>query len=601
MVDRRYDVVIVGAGGDGPVACWKLAEAGLDVLMLEAGPFHGNEEWPRPHEEPGGEYSDSASDLSGDLLDEQFTTREFEMTGKLLFGPADHERGLWFRKFPGDGALLQCAGVGGTTLHYTGNHPRAYPAAVDEQGHWPDEVSYADLVPYYRQVEEQTGVRPAPVTKKEELFFQGAEEAGWDLLDTRNVTEPGYRPQPNAVRQPDRKLHVSNDYDGNYRHPSDPTAEDPVEGSTGALAMIAGNPHPKGAPFEEKAKRASNVSFVAPALRASDDPEKGDVHVRPNAFVTDVEADRPLGDAPVATGVTFRDTWSGAKESVDAEVVVLAAGAIETPRLYLNSGLPQNGWVGRGMTIHFGDNVMGFWESDDAYDELEERLYDHPDTPLPGAPTVDQHEGQNIAARFDYPGLGMLQTTGIGPGVGALLGFGASASGFSFRNDVADAPWDSMGRLTGEDLKYHLSHYERNLPVLVVTDDRPHRRNGVTVAPGAEDEHGPIPIVNYVPGEGDIRRRDRLAEICTEILREAGADHVHRSDSPPAALHIHGTMRMGERGERVVDTACECVEVDRLFVADHSVLPNSLGGPNPTNTGQAMAARTADRIVERYF
>jgi len=31
------------------------------------------------------------------------------------------------------------------------------------------------------------------------------------------------------------------------------------------------------------------------------------------------------------------------------------------------------------------------------------------------------------------------------------------------------------------------------------------------------------------------------------------------------------------------------------------VLPNSLGGPNPTNTSQALATRTGERIVERYF
>jgi hypothetical protein len=31
-------------------------------------------------------------DLSGALLDEQFTTREFEMVNNLLFGPADHRR-----------------------------------------------------------------------------------------------------------------------------------------------------------------------------------------------------------------------------------------------------------------------------------------------------------------------------------------------------------------------------------------------------------------------------------------------------------------------------------------------------------------------------
>jgi hypothetical protein len=166
-----------------------------------------------------------------------------------------------------------------------------------------------------------------------------------------------------------------------------------------------------------------------------------------------------------------------------------AAGAIETPRLWKNADLPRNEWVGRGLTIHFGDNVMGLWAADD----LDERL---------GEGTVDQHEGQDIAARFDYPGLGMLQTVGTTPGVGAILGFGASASGFTFQNDPADAPWDTAGRLAGPELKRLLGEYRRMLQILVVSDDRPHRRNGVTVTPGLADEHGPIPVVNYEPSEG---------------------------------------------------------------------------------------------------
>jgi choline dehydrogenase-like flavoprotein len=56
-------------------------------------------------------------------------------------------------------------------------------------------------------------------------------------------------------------------------------------------------------------------------------------------------------------------------------------------------------------------------------------------------------------------------------------------------------------------------------------------------------------------------------------------------------------MAMG----KVVDEACEAYDVDRLFVADHSAMSNGIGGPNPTNTGQALAARTGERIVERYF
>ena len=574
MVRSEYDVVVVGAGGDGPVAAWKLGRAGLDVLVLEAGPFHGNEQWPNPHEEPGGEATSSPGDLSGELLDEQFTTRELEMTEKLLWGPADHDRGFWFRKFPGDGAIIQAAGVGGTTLLYTSNHPRAYPAAIDEQPHWPDDISYADLVPYYEEVEAMTGVAPAPVTAKEELFFQGAETAGWRLLDEKNVDEPGYRPQPNAIRQPSEKLHVDGEYDGPIEYPA-------VEGHTMALGEISGNPFPRGAPFEEKAKRASNVSFVPAAL------ETGNVTVRPNAFVTDVATTTTLG-TPEATGVTFRDTWRGTTETVDAEVVVLAAGAIETPRLWLNSELPHNEHVGTGLTIHFGDNVMGLWRGESARSELLGRV---------GKETVDQHHGEVIAARFDYPGLGMLQTTGTKPGIQAILGFGASSSGFTFTNETATEPWDTMGRLAGPQLKRLLSDYRRMLPVLVVTDDRPHEYNGVSVAEGVADEHGPVPQVNYTPSEGDVKRRDELARICARILRAAGADHVHRSDSPPTAIHVHSTMRMG----KVVDTGCEAYDVDRLFVADHSVMANSLGGPNPTNTGQALAARTADTILERCF
>ncbi len=569
MVADSYDVVVVGAGGDGPVAAWKLAEAGLSVLIIEAGPFHGNEKWPNPHTEPGAEASSDVEDLSGELLDEQFSTREFEMVNRLLFGPADDERGFWMRKFPGDGAILQCAGVGGTTLHYTGCHPRAYPAAIDEQDHWP--IEYADLLPYYREVEELCDVQPAPVTAKEELFFRGAAAAGWEFIDEMNVTRPGYRPQPNAIRQPDDRLHVDGDYDGDFTYPD-------VTGHTLGLGDITGSPHPRGAPFEEKAKRASNVSFVPAAMRT------GNVTIRPNAFVVDVTTETHLGDRPTATGVTFRDTWSGTTTEVGAEVVVLAAGAIETPRLWMNADLPKNEWVGRGLTIHFGDNVMGLWKAD----ELEATL---------GKPTIDQHEGENIAARFDYPGLGMLQTVGTTPGIGAILGFGASASGFSFQNDTEDAPWDTMGRLAGTELKRILSNYRRMIQVLVVSDDRPMKRNGVSVQKGAEDEHGPIPLVNYAPSEADRRRRDELAEIATEILREAGASHVHRSDSPPTALHLHSTMRMG----KVLDQACEAYAVDRLFVADHSALANGVGGPNPTNTGQALAARTAEKIVTRYF
>jgi len=60
--------------------------------------------------------------------------------------------------------------------------------------------------------------------------------------------------------------------------------------------------------------------------------------------------------------VEFRDTWTGATEHLEADVVVLAADCIETPRLWLSSGLPDEGWIGRGLTTRWFDFVAGVFD-----------------------------------------------------------------------------------------------------------------------------------------------------------------------------------------------------------------------------------------------
>ncbi|WP_342482006.1 hypothetical protein NST07_33985 [Paenibacillus sp. FSL L8-0340] len=47
--------------------------------------------------------------------------------------------------------------------------------------------------------------------------------------------------------------------------------------------------------------------------------------------------------------------------------------------------------------------------------------------------------------------------------------------------------------------------------------------------------------------------------------------------------------------------ACDAYQVRRLFIADNSVHFNGIGGPNPTLTTQALATRTAEKIVTKYF
>ena len=77
---------------------------------------------------------------------------------------------------------------------------------------------------------------------------------------------------------------------------------------------------------------------------------------------------------------------------------------------------------------------------------------------------------------------------------------------------------------------------------------------------------------------------------------------MHRIDAIPTLLHIHSSMRMGTRAQdSVLHATGEARFVHRLFIADNSALPNSLGGPNPTLTSQAVATRTAEHIFQQYF
>jgi choline dehydrogenase-like flavoprotein len=71
---------------------------------------------------------------------------------------------------------------------------------------------------------------------------------------------------------------------------------------------------------------------------------------------------------------------------------------------------------------------------------------------------------------------------------------------------------------------------------------------------------------------------------------------------PPFVFHPHSTMRMGlDAADSVCDPNGAARAVRRLYIADNSVLANSLGGPNPTLTTQALATRTAEKIFILEF
>ena len=585
-----YDVVVIGAGADGPVVSTRLArEHGLDVLMIEAGPWHGNRKWPEPHVDAGGTLSNDPDDLDGKLMDEQYSHREAQANdptwGYLRVGPSNSARAPWFRNLHQNAFIWQVSAVGGTSVHYFSNHPRGYPYAFDEQDHWGD-ISYEDMVPYYRINEKVTSTQQAPMTAREEVFIEGAsdQKSGvYPRLDTKNVTETGWRPQPNCVEVPGRETSNGDPLDSDYTGTFD--YEDGFRGDTLVGDHFQGSSTPVNAPVRDKARKSSNVGWVPRALDTNENPDHGSVTIRPNTYVSNINTDEGSGTMQ-ATGVEYRDTWSGTTGTYTADSVVLCGGCIESPRLWLNSGLPDDGWVGKGLTTHWFDWVVGVYDDETVADINPDRQH------------MDPYVGQNSAVRFDKPGVGGLEDIGMSPGLVSYADYLFTEAGYSFDTPTdPDEPWDTRGYIVGKELKRRMANYRQTKAILVLTDDLPHQDNGVSLDETFADEHGPVPKVRYEPKAGDDERRDELARIAADIHRNAGASHVHRAEWPPLLLHMQSSMRIG----KVLDEAGEGKNVDRLFVADHSALANGVGGPNPTNSGQANALRIADRMAQRYF
>lgn len=563
------DVIIIGAGGGGAVAAKELAELGVKVLILEAGPWYGNKKWSHPNQSRGPQSSSSPEDLDINLFRQQYTKFEHSMndttTGRLRWGPADRRRAPWQRIIPTGGKLWQATGVGGTTQHYWANSPRAYSMAIDDV--WP--ISYRELLPYYEKVEATLPVLPAPTTAKEEMFYYGAKKAGWSFIDTLNPTEPGYRPNPNAILHPNERLMDTS-------HSLEDLSK--LEGCTLCGHCVNGCPH--GPSMDKVAKRSTNVSYIPLALKT------GNVEIRPNTYTTKILTEHDPKEELRAVGVEYRDTWTGEKGELYAKVIVMAAGCIETPRLWLNSLLPHNSWVGRGLTNHYWDWITGVFDEKDIMGILGQR-------------NINPFVGPTSGGRLDYPGLGCIQPSGLSPGLFSALTFGFSQSGYSFKQEASSQDtWDLQGRLVRDDLKEWMHNYQNTLSFMILTDDQPHKRNGVTLDPILKDEHGPIPVIRYTPSKEDAKKREQLVKISAEILRKAGAKKIIRTNWPAHLfVHIESTMRMGH----VVDNICEAYQVRRLFIADNSVHYNGIGGPNPTLTTQALATRTAEKIVMKYF
>ncbi len=316
------------------------------------------------------------------------------------------------------------------------------------------------------------------------------------------------------------------------------------------------------------AKQSVNVSFIPDAVRAG-----ADVYTHCRAEHIVVRNGRAVG-----LRGRFLDPHTGKKTfrmDVEAPIVVLAGGAVQTPSLLMHNRLClASGRVGKNLSIHPCGAALAL---------MDERL-DNPKG-IPQSAYVDEFSPEGI----------MLEGVTLPPPVMAIT-----------------LPWG--GRRHAETMwKYP---FIGSFGSMISEHDSSGR---VVAGPSARQ-----PLTLYDLGSGDLERLKRSIMLMAEIWFAAGAKRVYtpiagfkelagpRDQARLArtklnrasiyglsAYHPMGTCSMGtDPFSSVVKSSGETWEVENLFISDASVLPTSLG-VNPQLTIMALAIRIAGFIDER--
>jgi choline dehydrogenase-like flavoprotein len=507
---EHYDVIVIGSGAGGGTVAHALAPTGKRVLLLERGGY---------------------------------LPREIEnWSSKAVWGDGRyHNSGLWRDEATGEEfAPKQHYYVGGNTKFYGAVLFRMRERDFGDVQHvdgvspaWP--IAYDDLEPYYGRAEE--------------LFHVHGER------DADPTEPPASTPMPHPpISDEPRIAQLRSDLQAAGLHPFWlPTGimldERRPERSPCIRCATC-----DGFPCLVNAKADAHVVCVEPALRHPN------VELLTHAYVARLETS---SDGRSITGVIVeRD---GATERYTADVVVLAAGAINSAALLLRSanehhpdGLANaSGVVGRNLMLHNNSSLI---------------VFSREPNPTKFEKTLGLNDFYYGAPGWDYP-LGHLQMLGK-----------SDAWGLSFDAEPGEDP---------EELALH------SLDFWLTTEDLP--RHGNRVIAGAD---GSIAL-DYTPTnlEAHARLTERFKGLL-EAMRCHGEIRRNRHYlggrlDISGVAHQNGTIRFGhDPATSALDVDCKAHELDNLYVADASFFVSS-SSVNPTLTIIANALRVADRVSER--
>jgi choline dehydrogenase-like flavoprotein len=558
----EYDICIIGSGAGGAPVAWSLARAGYSVLVLEKGPWIHADEFSKD------EMACCRRNVYTPKLDkEQHVIEDRDAEGRWRGTPTS-ESGWSF--WNGN-----C--VGGSSNFMSGFFHRMKPVdfrlrsefgAIDGANvvDWP--IDYDELEPYYARAEQEIGisgeVRDVPWAEP-----RSTEQFPWPPTAEHPISAwiddacetLGYR----SLRVPRAILSQPKDGRGSCSY----------SGYCGSFGCSS------------NAKGSARAALLDRAV------VDGRCEVRPHSQVLRLHSD---GDGRISQ-VEYVDEQEQ-RHQVRAGVYVLAAQAIESARLLLNSPGPRHpnglangsGQVGRNLLFSAGGTGSANFFYDDLKDGRAEQLAvvgPFVNRALYDAYVVDQAPFA-VAGRSAAKG-GMVEFLFEHPNPTSV------ASG---------ARW-SDGQLSwGLPLKRRLEHWLRDLRTLtfeVFCDWLPNDDCFVAIDPTVRDRWGvPVARVRIGGHPHDLEVGRHLAAYGERVLTAMGGQGVSSnvSATPPQNL-VAGGCRFGDDPvSSVLDRDCRAHEVDNLYVTDGSFMPT--GGSVPyTWTIYANSFRVADRIIER--
>jgi gluconate 2-dehydrogenase alpha chain len=559
---KDTDVVIVGLGAAGGVAALPLAQAGIEVVGLEAGTWLSRKDF-APDE--------LRNNFRGWPQSIQKANQEIPTSRATASSPAA-PRGVLH-------PMMNA--VGGTSLHYwaqswrlnpwdfkvVSETKRRYGASRIPKGStvedWP--FGLDEIEPYYDKVEYEVGVsgQAGNINGKIDSrgnSFEGPRKRGYPMPPLRGnefldkmaaaAKSLGWNPFPGPAAINSRS----------YQNRSG--------------CMYHGFCNRGGCHVD--AKNSTAVTTI-PRAQAT-----GRLKVVTRAHVTTIEVD---GNGQVI-GVNY--LTDGAEYFQPAKVVLVASFTYENVRLLLLSksktfpnGLANNhGQVGRHyFSHHQGAGVSALFPFNlNAWYGL----------PAQGV-AVDNWADDN----FDHGGLDFIG--------------GGNLWVYSDRRPIAAAGMSTFGRAPnwGSAWKTFIKeNADRSNNSYIQKSTLPYEDNYLDLDPEVKDPLGyPVCRVTAEYKENERKIAAYMQDKMEQWYRAAGAVAIQRAPVGGAmgvSTHAYGGTRMGDNIEtNVVNRWGFAHEAPNLGILGASVMGTS-GARNPTLTAQALAWRTADHLVKNW-